>query len=296
MKSHHLLVLLFAFICACCNDEMPDDENPTGGGNSIELGRRLFYDPILSRDSTMSCASCHNPAASFADNLVTPFGVTNETGPRNTMALINFAFVPNLTLNWDGKFHSLASQAIEPVENEIELAENWDNVEDKLRCHPTYPEYFRTAFGIENSSQITRDLATKAIEQFELTLISSDSYYDRACFFGRRCSAWYGTFSRRRRNGFEDGGVTGDLGDNGRFKAPTLRNIALTAPYMHDGRFATLEEVMDHYADGGHFAPNVDAFVPLIDLDEQEKADIIAFLHALTDTTFTTNPAYQNPF
>ena len=380
MKSHHLLILLFALICACCNDEMPDDENPTGGGDpgidltdieyapipydfptpmffpepnlpannplteqGIELGRRLFYDPILSADSTMSCGTCHSPAKSFADNLVTPVGIDGIAGTRNTMALINLAFVPNLELNWDGSSPNLAAQALEPVENPIELHEEWNNVEEKLRDHPTYPEFFRTAFGIENSNDITRDLASKAIEQFELTLISSDSYYDRAVvrtepgvfleenqFRGLKlfqdegatglkdAQCWhchsFGANKTLFTNGgffnngldavdlltdFEDSGrgtVTGDLGDNGRFKAPTLRNVALTGPYMHDGRFATLEEVMDHYADGGHFAPNVDAFVPLIDLDEQEKADIIAFMHTLTDTIFTKNPDYQNPF
>ncbi len=380
MKNHLLLILLFAFICACCgDDEMPSDD--TGGGGDpgidltgidytptpydfptpmffpepnlpadnpltqegIELGRRLFYDPILSADSTMSCGSCHNPASSFADNLVTPFGIDGEFGSRNTMALINLAFVPNLEFNWDGKFPELDVQAIEPVENPIELHEDWDNVETKLRRHATYRALFREAFGIENSNDITRELAADAIEQFELTLVSSDSYYDKAVvrvepgtFLEENESRGMKLFQDEGATGLKDaqcwhchsfganktlftnggffnngldsvglltefqdfgrGGVTGDLGDNGRFKAPTLRNIALTAPYMHDGRFATLEEVMDHYADGGHPAPNVDAFVPLIDLDEQEKADIIAFLHTLTDTTFTQNPAYQNPF
>ncbi len=380
MKNCYLLILLFALTSACCNDEMPDDENPTGGGSigtdltgieyapmpydfptpmffpepnlpannplteqGIELGRRLFYDPILSADSTMSCGTCHSPAKSFADNLATPVGIDGIAGQRNTMALINLAFVPNLAFNWNGSSPTLAAQALEPVENPIELHEDWDNVEEKLRSHPTYPQFFRQAFGIENSNDITRDLATKAIEQFELTLISSDAYYDRAVvrtepgvfleeneFRGLKlfqdegatglkdAQCWhchsFGANKTLFTNGgffnngldsvdlltdFEDfghGTVTGDLADNGRFKAPTLRNIALTAPYMHDGRFATLEEVMDHYADGGHFAPNVDAFVPLIDLDEQEKADIIAFMHTLTDTIFTKNPDYQNPF
>lgn len=383
MKKYILIIITLSFISACCNDEMPDDE--TGGGGEsidltsinydptpydfptpqffpapnlpadnpltdegIELGRRLFYDPILSADSTMSCGSCHQPSASFADNVPQPFGIDGMTGPRNTMALVNLAFVPNNQFNWDGKFPSLQVQAIEPVENPVELHEDWDNVEVKLRRHPTYPEYFRKAFGIENTNDITRELATQAITQFELTLISSDSYYDRAVVraepgvfledneqHGRKlfleeglvehegqavkdAQCWHCHSFGERKNIFTNGGffnnglnevtsltdfedlgrgaITGNLGDNGRFKAPTLRNIALTAPYMHDGRFATLEEVMDHYATGGHPAPNVDAFVPLIDLDEQEKADIIAFLHTLTDTTFTNNPAYQNPF
>lgn len=386
MKSHHLLIFLFALICACCNDDNTPMDDDTGGGGDpgidltdiahsptpydfptpiffpepslpadnplthegVELGRRLFYDPILSADSTMSCGSCHNPATSFADNLKTPLGIDGEAGPRNTMPLINLAFVPSLEFNWDGKFPDLATQAIEPVENPIELHEDWDNVEEKFRNHPTYPEYFRKAFGIENSKDITRDLVTRAIEQFELTLVSSDSYYDRAVVriepgvflsdnefrgmalfqdegadttFAKDAQCWHchsfgtsqietilftdGSFKNNGLDSvgslteFEDlgrGAITGDLGDNGLFRVPTLRNIALTAPYMHDGRFATLEEVIDHYADGGHPAPNVDANIPSIDLNEQDKADIIAFLHTLTDTIFTQNPAYQNPF
>jgi len=379
MKNYQLLIFWFVVICVCCNDNTLPIDDETGGGDpgidltgieytptsydfptpmffpepnlpsnnplthqGIELGRRLFYDPILSADSTMSCGTCHNPAMSFADNLKTPFGIDGEAGSRNTMALINLAFVPNLEFNWDGKSPDLATQALEPVENPIELHEDWDNVEEKLRNHPTYPEYFRKAFGIENSNDITRDLATRAIEQFELTLVSSDSYYDRAvvriepgvyiegeaelgmelfqAIDGKDAHCWHchnfgidgivtiftdGGFDNNGLDSvgllteFEDfgrGAITGDLGDNGRFRVPTLRNIALTAPYMHDGRFATLEEVMDHYADGGHPAQNVDVAIPMIDLDEEEKAAIIAFLHTLTDTIFTKNPAYQNPF
>jgi len=379
MQKHLIIIVLMVFLCACCNDDaMPDDE--TGGGpvakdltgipynptdyvfptpeyfpdpilppdnplthEGIELGRRLFYDPILSADSTMSCASCHSPSASFADNEVLPVGIDGIEGRRNTMALINLAFIPNNKFNWDGKSPTLEGQAIEPVENPVELHEDWGNVEDKLRRHNTYPEYFRKAFGIDDTDGITRELATQAIAQFELTLVSSDSYYDRAVvrvepgvFFEedqrrgmklfmdegatglKDAQCWHCHSSGQRRTLFTNGGffnngldsvgnlteftdlghgaVTGNLGDNGKFKSPSLRNVALTAPYMHDGRFATLEEVLDHYADGGHPAPNVDAFVPIIDLNEQEKADIIAFLHALTDTTFTKNPAYQNPF
>lgn len=378
MQKHLITIALLAFLCACCNDdEVPDD---TGGGSiakdltdisydptpydfptpehfpdpilpadnpltheGIELGRRLFYDPILSADSTMSCASCHDPSKSFADNEILPVGIDGIEGRRNTMALINFAFIPNNRFNWDGDASTLDGQAIEPVENPVELHEDWGNVEEKFRRHDTYPEYFRKAFGIDNTDGITRELATRAIAQFELTLVSSDSYYDRAVVRlepnvfleederrGRKlfmdegasglkdAQCWHCHLSGNKKtlltnggffnNGldsvgtlteFEDlghGAVTGNLGDNGKFKSPSLRNVALTAPYMHDGRFATLEEVLDHYGSGGKPAPNVDAFIPLIDLNEQEKADIIAFLHTLTDTTFTKNPAYQNPF
>jgi len=379
MKNYLVFFVLFAFICTSCNDDIPDDETGDGGDlgidltsieynptpydfptpqffpepnlppdnpltyEGIELGRRLFYDPILSADSTMSCSSCHDPATSFNDNLALPVGIDGMAGRRSTMTLLNLAFVPNLEFNWDGKSPTLASQAIEPVINPVELHEDWDNVETKLRRNSAYPEFFRKAFGIENSKDITRELAAQAITQFELTLVSSDSYYDRAVvrtepgvFMEEDALRGMKIFQDEGASGLKDGQcwhchsfglnktmftnggffnngldsvslltqfqdlgrgeVTGDLGDNGRFKSPTLRNIALTAPYMHDGRFATLEQVLDHYADGGHPAPNVDAFVPLIDLDEQDKADIIAFLHTLTDTTFTNNPAYQNPF
>jgi len=171
MKKYILIITILGFICACCNDEMPDDETGGGGCNDgidltdivynprpydfptpqffpepnlpadnplteqgIELGRRLFFDPILSADSTMSCGSCHHPSSSFADNVPQPFGIDGVTGPRNTMALVNMAFVPNNQFNWDGKSPSLVAQAIEPVENPVELHEDWGNVEAKLRC------------------------------------------------------------------------------------------------------------------------------------------------------------------
>ncbi len=383
MKKYLLPLLCVAalLIFSCCkDDEAPDDDDPTGcspatgsltdivyepvaynfitpalfppanlpPGNpltneGVELGRRLFYDPLLSADSTMSCASCHNPASSFNDNVAFPIGIDGNAGPRSTMTLLNMAFVPNNEFNWDGKSASLTEQAIEPVINELELHEDWENVECKLRNHTMYPELFRKAFGISDKRDITRELAAKALAQFELTLVSSNSKFDRVIraepgqFFEENeqrgwklfqaegtepgiddAQCWHchsaGQYKNIFTNGgffnngldsvpnlsdFTDlgrGGVTGNIADNGKFKSPSLRNVALTAPYMHDGRFNTLEEVMNAYGSGGHPAPNVDAFVPLIQLDSAEKADIIALLHTLTDTTFTKNPAYQNPF
>jgi len=301
MKNYHLFILLFALICACCNDDnMPMDDDTGGGSVGIDLTNiehnptsydfptpMFFPEPNLPADNPLTHEGIELGRRLFYDPIV-----DNEAGPRNTMALINLAFVPNLTLNWDGKFHSLAEQAIEPVENPIELDESWDNVEEKLRNDSIYRQHFREAFDIENSNDITRDLATKAIEQFELTLVSSDSYYDRAVvrvesgiFLEENevrgmklfqdegatglkdAQCWhchsFGANKTLFTNGgffnngldsvdsladFEDfghGDVTGDLGDNGRFKAPTLRNIALTAPYMHDGRFATLGLTVD---------------------------------------------------
>ncbi len=376
-----LLASALLILSSCKDDEVPDDDNPTTGcedisgsladiafeptvydfitpplfppanlpannpltEEGIELGRRLFFDPLLSADSTMSCASCHVPSSSFNDNVALPVGIDGLQGLRSTMTLVNMAFVPNNQLNWDGKAPDLQAQAIEPVINELELHETWENVECKLRSHDTYPELFRKAFGISDKQEITRDLAAKAIEQFELTLVSYNSQFDRIIrgelgqFFEENelrgwklfqaegtepgiadAQCWhchsFGQFKNIFTNGdffnngldsvgslndFTDlgrGGVTGNIADNGKFKSPTLRNIALTAPYMHDGRFNTLEEVLDAYGSGGHPAPNVDPFVPIIQLDSSEKADIIALLHTLTDTTFTNNPAFQNPF
>ena len=310
-------------------------DNPTTE-EGIELGKRLFFDPILSADSTMSCSSCHDPALSFNDNLALSPGVDGIMGRRSAMSLINIGFVDH-GLNWDGSKVTLEQQALEPVINEIELHETWPNVINKLQRHSTYPPLFREAFGINDRDDMTKELAAKAIAQFERTLISSNSRYDQIrwgsgvfyeedesrgsqLFFFEQaigldhpgCSHCHGgpqfAESSFFNNGltpaetladFPDRGrgkVTGVPADNGKFRPPSLRNIALTAPYMHDGRFATLEEVLDHYKSGGHPSPNVNANIRPFTLTEQNKTDLIAFLNTLTDTSFVNNPDFQNPF
>ncbi|NBC06897.1 MAG: cytochrome C peroxidase [Bacteroidetes bacterium] len=317
------------------NPIIPPDNPMTEEG--IALGRMLFYDPILSSDSTMSCASCHHQDKSFTDGQATSVGVLGINGDRSSMPLVNLAFNPR-GFFWDGRSATLEEQALVPIEDHREFNETWENVEDKLRNHPDYPARFRRAFGIEYPSEITRDLAVKAIAQFERTLISYQSRFDRVVwqqegwpteleqegrdlFFVETasqtqehpgCSHCHGSalFTENNffNNGVQDaenlegiddkglGGVSGNVYDNGKFRAPTLRNIALTAPYMHDGRFATLEEVLDHYASGGHGLENQDPNVQPFTLTDHQKEAMIAFLEMLTDTSFTNNPAFADPF
>ncbi len=309
----------------------------------IELGRRLFYDPILSKDSTISCNSCHKLTNSFNDVVAISPGVGGLIGNRSSMSLINVGFQTN-GLFWDGRSLTLEDQALHPVENPVEMGEVWKDVEVKLRRHPDYKKRFRQAFGIENTVEITKELAAKALAQFERTLISANSRYDKKkfqldpnpfllsdlesdglkiyfddqlgapndpkghCAHCHDGSALFSSEVYRNNaitqvatlNDFPDkglGAITGNLTDNGLFKAPTLRNIALTAPYMHDGSFPTLESVIEHYNSGGHFADNVViGSITQLNLSEYDKAALLAFLQTLTDTSYYDNPAFQNPF
>lgn len=322
-------------------DYFPEIYNPSDNPmtyDGVQLGRHLFYDPILSADSTMSCAGCHDPKLAFTDGQATSVGIDGISGRRSSMSLVNIGFFGN-KLFWDGRSPSLEHQAILPVEDPIELHNTWDEVEVRLQNSELYRELFRKAFGIQYSSQMTRELAAKAISQFERIIVSHDSRVDRErqqkTFFTELEQDGFDMFFDDSGSGlpeaecghchnfplfttfeffnngldsvtelqdFRDKGlgeVTLYEYDNGKFKAPTLRNITLTAPYMHDGRFETLEEVMDHYAMGGHPSPNIDPLVPSIatrNLTEYQKEAIIAFMEALTDTSYLENPDVLSPF
>jgi len=315
---------------------LPQDESNPLTEQGIALGRQLFYDPILSADSTQSCSSCHQQAHAFSDPRQYSIGVLGMEGKRNAMALINLAYNKS-GFFWDGRSENLKEQALIPVEDHLEMNESWEQVVLKLAYHPNYPELFRAAFGISTPGEITKELVVRALAQFEETLISSNSRFDQVVwqnkgwltdaelrgkqlfFFEESqlinhpgCShchfdPLFGDNSYRN-NGLDDaenltdfvdigrGEITGNIFDNGKFRVPTLRNIALTAPYMHDGRFETLEEVLDQYASGGHGVANEDVNIAPFELNEQQKADLIAFLHTLTDTSFVNNPAFSNPF
>jgi cytochrome c peroxidase len=319
---------------------IPVDNPQTAEG--VELGRMLFYDPILSADSTMACASCHFPPGSFTDKLAVSTGIDGIAGTRSSMSLLNVAYFTN-GLFWDGRTMTLEELALIPVEDPIELHNTWVNLIQQLKVHPVYPEKFRKAFGIENTSQITKELAAKAMAQFMRILISSgESKYDlfindfqyeptdsefrgRDMFFDEgvpdgfpdaECSHCHNaplfTVNEYFNNGLDSvgpaledlnnfidkglGGVTGTLTDYGKFRAPPLRNITMTAPYMHDGRFWTLEEVLDHYDSGGKLSINKDPLIRPLGLTESQKQDIINFLKLLDDTEFINNPDVQNPF
>jgi cytochrome c peroxidase len=298
-------------------------ENPLTK-EGIALGRKLFYDKKLSGDNTMSCASCHAQELAFSDNNRFSEGISGDLGNRQAMALINLAW-DNL-LFWDGRAVSLEDQAFGPIVNEVELNTTWKEVEMRIQSDSDYPALFKKAFGTNTIDSV---LISKAIAQFERTLVSFNSRNDR--FF-------YGTediFTESEERGFdlffdkaecihchsgpmltdftfrnngldavlEDlglGEVTGLQTDAGKFKVTTLRNIAQTAPYMHDGRFETLEEVIEHYNSGvDSLSPNLDVemmhFTEGLGLTNQEKVDLIAYLNTFTDFTYLANPDFSNP-
>jgi len=304
----------------------------------IALGRRLFYDGIMGRDSAFACADCHRQEKAFTDGRALAVGVSGEAGVRNAMSIVNMAFNPN-GFNWDGSSDKLWEQAVHPVENMLEMDEDWERVLTRLRRHDDYPRRFRAAFGVDRTGEITREMAVKAIAQFEMTIVSADSHYDRVVYrntefftqaeqFGadslffvedlppnvahpgcghchNRPSFGDNLF---KNNGLDDvaslddfadrgfGAVSGSRFDNGKFRTPTLRNIALTAPYMHDGRFETLSEVLDHYAAGGHGVENEDPNIAPFPLTPEKREALLAFLNALTDETLMTDERFSNPF
>lgn len=291
------------------------------------LGKRLFFDPILSLDSSISCSTCHLPRLSLTDGKPVAAGLKGRRGIRNAPALLNLAWITE-GLFWDGRSPTLEDQALSPITNPAELGSSWPLVEQRLRAHPSYPVHFKSAFGVQHVEEIDRELVAKALAQFQRTLISSESKYDsvvrgaaaytplesrgRAIFFDAsealpdgECGHCHTpplfTDQSFVNNGVQEqtapytyadpgrGGVTGIRYENGQFRVPSLRNVALTAPYMHDGRFATLEEVIEHYNRGGHPGPNVDPKIRKLHLSDEDKAALVAFLGTLTDTSFVRN-------
>lgn len=305
----------------------------------LELGRMLFYDPILSSDSSISCASCHNPTYSFSDNRRFSEGVGGALGNIQAMPLINLAWQRKFF--WNGRANSLEQQALGPINNPIEMHETSANVVKKLKAHAEYPKRFRSAFGTDD---ITPEHIGRAIAQFERTMISNGSKFDEypvkqtaiftdaleiegfQIFFTERgqcfhCHGAEGTFLAHnldtlfRNNGLLTNAemlgkglyeVTGKKQDEGMFKVPTLRNVQLTAPYMHDGRFNTLEQVIEFYSSGikqndnldVNFSKNPERLEEFggLGFTPREKQALVKFLETFTDTIFTRNPAFQNPF
>lgn len=300
----------------------------------IKLGQHLFYDPILSADNSMSCASCHFPEKAFTDGNAVSVGIDGIAGTRSAMSLVNAAYYTK-GLFWDGRSENLEEQALIPVEDEIELHHNWGDVIEEFKEHPTYPQMFREAFGIEDKEEIRKELAAKALAQFQRIIISGNSKFDRVnngigafneeqfvgleTFFDvnplipdGECGHCHNdplfTTNQYFDNGIQDAktlteytdiglaSVTSRNLDYGKMRAPTLRNIELTAPYMHDGRFQTLEEVVEHYSKGGHATPNRDPLIFELGLSEEQKTGLVAFMKALTDTSYLENPYVRNPF
>ncbi len=283
------------------------EENPLTEA-SVALGRKLFFDPRLSRPEGISCSSCHLPAYAFADTAMRSVGSVGLTGLRNSPSLGNVAYQRDLFR--DGGVPSLELQVLAPVHDEREMDSNINDVALALRDEPEYDRLSRTAYGRRMDPYVI----TRAIASYERTLLSGWSRYDRYIngetgaltaqeieglqLFqspALNCTGCHSGFDLTAYE-FHNIGTTLDYGDDpgrmritllpadeGKFKVPSLRNVALTAPYMHDGSMATLEQVIDHFASGGLAHPNRSPLMQPFTLSASEKAALLAFLQSLTD-------------
>jgi cytochrome c peroxidase len=274
-----------------------------------ELGRRLFFDGRLSRTGLVSCSSCHQQARAFSDPAPVSTGVDGRTGTRNAPALVNLAWSP--AFFWDGRAASLEEQAGKPIENPLEMDLPLADAVARVSADADYARAFATAY-----DGLTEQTLRFALASFVRTLVSGGSPYDRhlagddaafgaaeargeTLFFSERAACFHCHPQGSLTNGgyFDNGtfvaggdpgrqGITGRSGDLGKFKVPGLRNVAASAPYMHDGSLATLEDVVDQYDRGGSGDAHTDPQIRPLGLTPDEKADLLAFLHALTDEIF----------
>jgi len=362
MKEIFILYIIFSlFLVSCNKNPEPVEESfppatpytleitprlnkdftiPADNPLTVEgvfLGRKLFYDRMLSKGNEISCASCHQQALAFTDGKKVSEGVQGRLGKRSAMSLGNLLW--NKAFFWDGRSLSLEDQALKPIQDHLEMDLSLPELISKLESNPEYPTLFGKAFG---TKEINPSRIAKALAQFQRTLVTQDSKYDRYkrgeasftaqeingmnLFFthpipgvirGANCGDCHaGDLTTALNDIFEDNGldifpldsgrakVTGQSYDVGKFKVPSLRNIALTGPYMHDGRFLTLSEVIEHYDAHLQASPNLSPLLTNASnleggtsllLTTQEKADVLAFLHTLTDSTFINNPKFQKP-
>ncbi|OZC02557.1 cytochrome c peroxidase [Rubricoccus marinus] len=312
-------------------DNTPEDNPITNAGAT--LGRVLFYDTRLSDNLTVSCGTCHRAENGFSDPRPKSVGLHGSETPRHSMGLAFARYYGSGAMFWDERSATLEEQVLVPIEDPVEMGLSLDVLTARLDAEPFYADLFTAAFG---SPEASGDRIARALAQFVRSMVAADSRYDRAraatpgrpdpplAGFTAAENRGLGVFTRAgrcntchlgdlfvgdipRNNGLD--AVTTDPGaGGGRFKAPSLRNVGLTAPYMHDGRFATLEEVVEHYDSGVQDHPQLDArlraFSPTgnanpprrLGLSDQEKADLVAFLHTLTDVDFTTDERWQDPF
>ena len=314
---------------------IPSDNSLTEQG--VLLGKMLFFETMLSKDGSQSCASCHRQAGGFSDSLQFSIGVENLPGKRQAMPIFNMAYHSN-EFFWDGRAHLLRDQSLKPIQDPLEMNETLDNVVAKLGASEMYRDQFKRTF---DSEEITPLKMSLAMEQFMLSIVSYESKYDaflagettlseseergRSLFFteynpffpefsGADCAHCHGGANFENddymNNGldgdvdFADIGredVTGQVSDRAKFKVPSLRNVAVTFPYMHDGRFQTLEQVVDHYNEGAKESSTIDPTIQNtiatgLFLTVEDKIDLVNFLKTLTDENYLTNTEYQTPF
>jgi cytochrome c peroxidase len=328
----------------CGRFEVPADNPLTA--EAVALGRRLFYDRRLSGNDTVSCSTCHIQRLAFTDGRRTAVGVSGEPLPFNSMSLANLMW-GSQHFFWNGRAATLEAQALVPIQHPDEMAQDLDALVRELGADPAYRELFAAAYGDVSASTIARALAAfqrtlvSADSRYDRFLrgelrLEPQEEWGRKLFMahpdvkvslrGGNCIDCHsqfltGGFATRfdgfANNGLDDDAhlaaglqeVTGDPAHRGLFKVPTLRNIALTAPYMHDGRFATLEEVLHHYNGGIRASSTLSPLIAeasnrgepapeeiSLSLSEDEQAAIIAFLHTLTDEAFVTAERFADPF
>ncbi len=347
-KYFFLFIFIFLFIFGCKRDpsffdketfhphfikldipkglppmKIPEDNPLTEEG--VYLGRKLFYEPLLSANNQMSCASCHQHQNYFKDsNFTFSTGIDGIQGNRNAMALFNIGYEKSFF--WDGGAPDLESQVLGPITNPLEMHETMLNVVNKLQKHPLYPSLFKKAFGTD---KITSKHIMYAIAQFERTLLSGNTRFDKwrrgeiefttqelrgfNIFMDEKkgtcaqCHTFGNTFTDFEFRDIGLDSIPSDLGryritlnpdDIGKFKTTTLRNIAMTAPYMHDGRFKTLRECIEFYNTDFHYSKNLALelkSVPKGRMNDDEIDDLITFLNTLTDSTFVHNKNFSNP-
>ena len=314
-------------------DNTPATNFTTDAGAT--LGRVLFYDKRLSTNQTVSCSSCHQQAHGFSDPRQFSIGFNGGLTGRNSMGLSHARWYQRRHFFWDERANTLEDQVLQPIQNPVEMGMTLDALTNRLAAEPFYTNLFAKTFG---STTITSDRISRALAQFVRSIVSVRSKYDmgvsnnfanftpqenqgRQIFNGPGgCAACHGTDNfvpgpALNNNGLEFpyvdlgvGGITGNPGDNGKFKVPSLRNIELTAPYMHDGRFTNLEQVVEFYNSGVVDNPNLSP--PLrnppgspnagqprrLNLTPQQKAALVAFLKTLTDPNLATDEKYSDPF
>lgn len=312
---------------------LPSDNALTEAG--VLLGRMLFHDPRLSADDSQACADCHRQTNGLSDPRRFSIGIRGEEGTRQAMALHNMAWHEE-GFFWDNRAATLREQSLMPIEDPLEMDADLEAIVAKLNGIQGYRDQSVRAFG---EAELSAERMGLAMEQFMLTMVSDNSKYDRVlrgeesftaaeqrgldlynaefdptgAVKGAECFHCHGGFNFTNNRAVNNGldpvgsiadigleGVTGDPADRAKFKVPSLRNIAVTAPYMHDGRFNTLEEVIAHYNNGVQSTPSTDPLLqfsisPGLGLDAEDVADLIAFLQTLTDDAFLNEAAFAAP-
>ena len=307
-------------------ENTPVDNPITNEGAT--LGRVLFYDVRLSRNGTVACASCHRQEHGFSDPRPLSIGFEGGQTARNSMGLAFARFGRNREFFWDHRAKTLEDLALQPIQDPVEMGMTLDELTARLEATDFYPDLFADAFG---TPEVTADRVARALSQFVRSIVPSNTRYDAAIeaqggptgrplagltdqenrglemFFGSArcadCHAGYLFTGRRPTSNGLDSTVTDEGAGRGRFKIVSLRNVGLTAPYMHDGRFATLEEAVDHYSVGIQPGRSLDLSLqqgfgrPVrMNFSEADRAALVAFLHTLTDTTLATDPRWSDPF